>query len=241
MTGCSTRRSLLVLAPWVYHQKCGIGGGVLCYNVLRELAEYYDIHWISFDHTVNDLAGGKLALSELCKSVQTIPLPHRRFKVLWLRQLLGGAPVGAEFNRSDEFRTAVQKTVAEQKIDLVLCQFIEMAQYLDAAPAVPTVMDTQDLLMVSRFRQWKNATGFQRFNSALTWWAWSRYELRHYRKPSLLLALSESDRGVLQSFIEEVPCIFSPVATEVTSTPHVGGKHFLMVGNFEHAANVDGL
>jgi glycosyltransferase involved in cell wall biosynthesis len=241
MTDQSSRRSILIVAPWVYHDKCGIGGGVQCYHTLRHLAEHYEIHWISFDHTVNDLAGGKRALSEICRSVQTIPLPHRRFKVLWMHQLLGGPPVYAEFNRSKELRTAIQTTVTQRKIDLLLCQFTSMSQYVDAAPGVPAVIDTQDVWSVSRFRAWQQATGLQRWNKALTWWAWARYEFQHYRKASLLVAVSEADRGVLQGFVPEVPCILAPVATDVTSTPHAGGHHFLMVGNYEHAPNLDGL
>lgn len=241
--GPSGRPAVLVVAPWVYHPGCGIGGGVLCFEVLRRLAEHYELHWLSFEDTVNDLEGGKAALAGVCQSIRTVALPHRRFKLLWLKQALGGPPFEAEFARSDELRAAIGEICQARAIDLVLLQFPEMAQYADAAPkGVPTVIDVQDVWTVSRFRRLQTTSGWMRFNRFLNWLAWARHELRHYGRADALLALSENDAGVLRSFLPSTRVVLSPVATAIGPAVDVAaGRQVLMLGNYKHHPNADGL
>jgi polysaccharide biosynthesis protein PslH len=239
-----TRPPLVVVAPWVYHLRCGMGGGVLCFRMLKDLSAHYAIHWISFDVTVNDVEAGKAALREFCASVTTVAVPPRTARWrLRSRQLLGGAPVAAQVMSSPEMAATIGKVVRQTGAVAALFQFPPVAQYLDAAGAVPTIMDTQDVCMVSMFRKWRKASGFvRRLIDASTWYAWTRYEMRHYAKADLMLALSDTDAGVLRAFLPDVPCAVSPVASEVSSrAQRDAGSYVAMVGNFHHPPNVDGL
>jgi polysaccharide biosynthesis protein PslH len=242
--GMPGRPPLVVVAPWVYHLRCGIGGGVLCFRMLRSLSAHYDIHWVSFDVTSHDVEAGKVALAEFCASVTTVPLAPSQ--PLWrarLRQLLGGAPVAAQRMWSAELASTIRTLVQRADPVVALFQFPQVAQYLTAAAGVPTVMDVQDVCMVSMHRQWRKTSGFvRRLAKASNWLSWSRYEMRHYAQADLLLALSDTDAGVLRAFLPDVPCVMSPVATEVPApAPRGPGTYVAMVGNFHHPPNVDGL
>jgi glycosyltransferase involved in cell wall biosynthesis len=240
----SSRIPLVVVAPWVYHLRCGIGGGVLCFRMLEALSVHYDIHWVSFDVTSNDVEAGKRALAEFCASVTTVPLSES--KPLWLvrvRQLAGGAPIAAQRMWSDEMAATIQTVVKRSGARVALFQFPQVAQYIQSAGDVPKIMDVQDVCTVSIYRQWHKTSGLlKRLAKASTWFSWARYELRHYAQAQVLLALSDTDAGVLKAFLPDVPCVLSPVATEVS--PDIrrdSGSYVAMVGNFEHPPNVDGL
>ncbi|ABM93696.1 glycosyltransferase family 4 protein [Methylibium petroleiphilum] len=238
----SKRPSLVVVAPWVYHLRCGIGGGVLCFRMLRHLAQHYDIHWVSFDTTANDVEAGKRALAEFCASVTTVPMPAG--KPRWrgrLRQLLGGRPMAAPWSAAME--SAIRDTIVRSHAAAVLFQFPQVAQFVGAAAGVPAIVDTQDVCAVSLYREWRKTQGtLKRLIKALNWLAWSRYELKHYGQADLLLAISDTDAGVLRAYLPDVPCHVSPVATEIPPSVERGaGQYVAMVGNFFHPPNIDGL
>lgn len=238
------RPALVVVAPWVYHLRCGIGGGVLCFRMLRSLAAHYAIHWVSFDVTSNDVEAGKRALGEFCASVTTVPMaPAGPTWKARARQLLGGPPIAAQRTASPEMAATIGDVVRRTRAVAALFQFPQVAQYVGAARGVPTVMDTQDVCMVSMHRQWRKTKGtLRRLAKASNWLAWSRYEMKHYAEADLLLALSDTDAGVLRAFLPDVPCVLSPVATEVPAHVERGPGHYVaMVGNFHHPPNVDGL
>ena len=169
----SRRSAMVVVAPWVFHFRCGIGGGVLCFRMLKSLSEHYDIHWVSFDVTSHDVEAGKRALAEFCSSVTTLPLPP--LQPLWrarLRQLAGGAPVAVQRMASPDMAKTIRDAVQRAGAAVTLFQFPQVAQYLPAAAGVPTVMDVQDVCMVSMHRQWRKTSGFvRRLAKAINWYS----------------------------------------------------------------------
>lgn len=126
---------------------------------------------------------------------------------------------------------------------MILLQFPQTAQYMQAAGDVPVVMDVQDACMVSRYREWqKTSAPLKRLAKWITWIAWARYEHFWYSRASTLMAISENDLGVLNSFVPAVRCFYSPVAMEIgPSTVRVANGYVAFIGNFSHAPNRDAL
>jgi glycosyltransferase involved in cell wall biosynthesis len=243
--GLVTRSSVVVVAPWILHPNCGMGGGVLCFHALQRLSQLYDIHFVSFDLSANDPEGGKQALAAFCSSVTFVPRPRVTGSrlTLWVRQLLTGIPWEVSAFKSAEMVDRLRKIIVDHKPALALVQFPYVAQYIPVLAGMPVVMDVQDACMVSRFREWRRTNGrLRRLAKMLSWMAWAAHETRYYAKASALLALSENDHGVLSSFITEVPCFLSPVAAEITAhTPSTRERYVAFVGNFSHAPNRDAL
>lgn len=242
----TSRPVVLVVTPWLYHLRCGIGGGVLCFHMLRWLARDCDLHYLSFDHTPNDPEEGKRALGEFCRSVSVVPPPGPVGRVKALFDLVvRGVPRPVQNNASDAMRDAVTRRCHDVQPDVVLFQFPFVAQYIDAVPrGIPTLMDVQDACIVSRYREWRRAARLrEQLRTGLGWLAWFRHEVRMYGRASGLLALSETDEGVLKAFVPDVPTWLSPVATDLPDLrrerPVPGRVAF--VGNFGHAPNRDAL
>jgi glycosyltransferase involved in cell wall biosynthesis len=241
----STRPVVLVVAPWLYHLKCGIGGGVLCFHMLRALSEHCEIHWLSFDHTSNDPEAGKRALGEFCASVSVVPVPGHVGRVRAVVDLVvRGIPRPVQNLASRAMHAEVRAACERAKPDVVLLQFPFVAQYIDAVPAgIPTVMDVQDACIVSRYREWRRADTLREWlRSGLGWIAWFRHEVRMYGRANALLALSETDQGVLDAFVPDVPVLLSPVGTDIpASRREPRGARVVFIGNFGHAPNRDAL
>lgn len=239
------KRRVLVVSPWVYHPRCGIGGGVLCFDVLQVMAQDYEFHWLSIDETANDLAAGKVALAEICASVTTIPIVEKGSKAARrLKELVNGTPVEVQRLMEAKLHEKMVDIINNLQIELVWLQFPQTAyltRYARQAGA-HVMMDTQDVCSVSRFRQLTSTSGVDRAKRFIDWIAWGRYELGNYGASSLLLALSPNDLGVLRSFVPHVPAELSQVGTKVRNgRREYGGDTVLFVGNFNHYPNADGF
>lgn len=241
------REALVVASPWPYHPWCGIGGGVLCFQLLERLAETFDIHFVSFDQVPNDTEAGRSALARACASVTVIPAPKPVRGVLdpllQAAQVLTRRPREVRDMSSPDMAAAIARLAGAHDPVAVVLQFPPMAQYADAAPGAAVVVDVQDACVVSRYREWRRAAApLRRAARFVAWVAWLRYELRWYARADALIALSENDLGVLRSFVPEVPCLFSPVAADPVGGPRgPEGSYVAFLGNFAHAPNRDAL
>ncbi|NGM18659.1 glycosyltransferase [Roseomonas stagni] len=241
------RRRLIVVAPWPYHPACGIGGGVLCFELLRRLAHRFSIHFLCFDQVPHDREAGLRALGALCDSVTMVPLPAAEGGLAdkWgqLSQVPLRLPREARGMRSPAMAAALSRLARQWQPDAVLLQFPQMAQYADDAAGAPVVVDVQDAALVSRFREWRSTEGVaRRLTRLVAWLAWFRYELHWYARADGLVALSDNDHGVLRSFFPDRPCLLSPVAAEPRHLPPRGRDGYAaFIGNFDHAPNRDAL
>ncbi len=241
------REALVIVSPWPYHPTCGIGGGVVCFQLLERLAETFDIHFASFDQVPNDTEAGRNALARACSSVTVLPTPRPVRGVLdpllQSVQVLTRRPREVRDMSSPDMAAAVARLVREHDPAAVVLQFPPMAQYAPAAAGAAVVVDVQDACMVSRYREWRRAAApLRRAARFVAWLAWLRYELRWYAGADALIAISENDLGVLRSFVPEVPCFYSPVAADpVDGTRGPEGSYVAFIGNFAHAPNRDAL
>jgi glycosyltransferase involved in cell wall biosynthesis len=241
---------LVVVSPWPYHPTCGIGGGVVCFELLQRLADAFDIHFVSFDQVPNDTEAGHDALARACASVTVLPAPRpvrgARDVMLQSVQAFTRRPREVRDAWSPTMAAAVARLAREHAPAAVILQFPQMAQYAAAAAsaAAAVVVDVQDACMVSRYREWRSAAApLRRAARFVAWLAWLRYELRWYARADALIAISENDLGVLRSFIPEVPCVYSPVAADTVDAGARGpeGSYVALIGNFAHAPNRDAL
>ncbi len=241
---------LLVAAPMLYHPRCGNGGGVLCFELLRRLATRTEVHFVGFGGAPGeDDTAALVALRAVAHRVHVVPrlTPRLRGVASMLLQLATGMPRELRDLRSAAMRRCLSEVAAAVGVDCVLLQFPHMAQYAPALAGVPIVIDVQDACMVSRYREWRSSQAageglvrqWQRLHS---WWAWSRHELRDYAHAQRLMALTETDLGVLRAFLPQVPAFFSPVGWQPAAAPTVSvDGPVLLMGNFAHAPNADGL
>ncbi len=243
---------LLVAAPLLYHPRCGNGGGVLCFELLRRLAGRAEVHLVAFGGAPGeDEQPALAALRTVAHAVHVVPRPVPAVRGLasMLLQLASGVPRERRDLHSSAMHRRLAEVAAAARVDCVLLQFPHMAQYAPAVAGLPVVVDVQDACLVSRYREWRSsqAAGHSRWRQwqrLHSWWAWGRHELRDYAQAQRLMALSDTDLGVLRAFLPQVPAFLSPVAWEAAGPAAAAPRHggpVLLMGNFAHAPNADGL
>jgi len=246
-TPAPPRPALVIASPWAYHPGCGIGGGVLCFELLRRLSGRFDIHFVAFDAVPHDLEAGRRSLAEHCASVTLLPAPADRGRLAdragQLTQVLTRAPREVRSARSVGMAEEIARLVRTHAPAAVVLQFPQMAQYADAATGALVVVDVQDAATISRWREFRTARGgAKRLARFVAWLAWARYESHWYGRADTLLALSETDLGLLRGFLPEIPSLMSPVAVQPRPARRPrDGSRVGFIGNADHAPNRDAL
>src|SRR6185295_5899814 len=106
------------------------GGGVRMYHNIRILSTRHRVHVISF--VGSDEERERLrAVNAICESVTAVRrVPDFRPHWLSVRPFLA-----REFS-TPEMRRAVERTIRSERIDLLQCEYLQMAQFRD--PRLPS-------------------------------------------------------------------------------------------------------
>lgn len=238
------RPRVLLLSPFLYGEKAGNGGAVLCWAQLRQLAQHADLAFLGFSGVDEPAAESahRASLALQCERVADVPLRINKPSVLKARlgSLSLANPELATLCRQPQMEQALREAIGSFRPDVVWIQFPQMAQYVECCGEVPAVMDVQDAYTLSGFRQAQRRPGLRRW---LDWVCWARYEARHYARFASVLTLSQQDAQVLQAMNPAVPavCLGVPLgqARGSTVSPVPGRVGF--AGSFGHPPNVEGL
>jgi hypothetical protein len=233
----------------VYGEAVGHGGGVLCYNLLRRLAQEHVVRFIGFVS-----AGGSererscvADLRKYCESVVVVAHENTIWKRLAakLRALLSLTPFEASVFASSRMESALKDGIAQFRPNLIWLQFPQMAQYVAACTGCRTIMDVQDAYSVSAFRRARAERSLpKKLYRIWSWLSWVRYESSYYRRFDRVLAITQQDRYGLGVFSPGLKVDVSPAAVEVPSeksSPEDDAGRIVFMGSFSHAPNVDAV
>lgn len=237
---------LLVVSPFVVYPGVPHGGGALCWGQLQGLAQKHEVHFLAFAQEGAPELGTALPhLKSICASVTTVHQPLDRLTILRAKLAqLALKPVGASICDVAGMHAALQQLKQSIRPDAVLVQFPQMAQYVQDATDLPTLMDVQDAYSVSSFRQFKSTRGWlKRGQAFLNWLGWLRYEARWYPQFTAVAAITEQDRLGLEVFSPGLGAVTSPAAVALPAQrwAPVGRKSIAFIGSFTHLPNVAAL
>jgi hypothetical protein len=172
------------------------------FNLVRALAGRGHQVTLLALHPPGDDASGLSNLRGWCQSVRTVPLP--RWRPLWngLQALPTSIPFQAAYSRSPQMAQLIQRTLQEDRYDVIHLEHLRGAEFGHAvgAGSPPLVFDAVDsiTLLFERARQ-----GAPRWQSRLLAWLDLR-RTRHYegqltRRFARVLVTSPEDRDALAS------------------------------------------
>ena len=241
---------LLIVSPLAYYPGCGNGGGLICFRLLQGLASRHQIIFVGFsDLGAAEQAQAREALQQLCMAVHILPVPNKKaFGRLRarVRQWLGGPPVDADAFDAPEMHATLAEVLTRERPEIAILQFPYMAQYAgDLRGSVPVLMDVQDVFFVSRLREYaRQLSRWTRLKRLVAWVAWTRHEMKWYRRCDRLMALTEQDCAALGALVPDVPAFVNhpaiaerPFIALPPSAPRLVG----FAGSFDHPPNRDAL
>ncbi|WP_310733088.1 TIGR03087 family PEP-CTERM/XrtA system glycosyltransferase [Rubrivivax rivuli] len=120
------------------------GDKVRSYHLLRHLAERHQVHLGTFVDDPDDLQHLP-TVQRWCASVHAEQLHPRLARLASLRGLATGEALTEVYYRSPRLARWVAQTVARERIDATVVFSSSMAQYAQAHPAVPMLVDFVDV------------------------------------------------------------------------------------------------
>jgi ribosomal protein S18 acetylase RimI-like enzyme len=220
----SRRRRIAVLTPY-FPYPLSHGGAVRIFNLLREMAEEFDIFLFAFrdQETADDMA----PVLEQCARV--ILVGKSRYREPRWASLL--PPEVHEF-RSVAMRAAIERVRREYKIEAVQVEYTMLAPYAGDILVEHDV--TFDLYRQVRDRL---LTRTARVSRQWDYWRWRRFEMKWLKRYKHVVVMSEQDRRA----VDRPNVAVIPNGVDLTRfTPEVErpGRRLLFIGSFRHFPNI---
>jgi glycosyltransferase involved in cell wall biosynthesis len=185
------------------------------YNLIAGLARRHEVHLLAFGDPV---ASQGSPLDGLCQSIQVVPPPERSMAQRLKGLLFSRLPDMAQRLPSAEFRERLAATVARERPDIVEVEGIELAQYLfqvaeargdtgrGGARSPLLVYDDHNAEYVLQQRAFETDARQPRrwIPAAYSFVQWKRlrgYERRACEAADRVVAVSETDAGVLRDLV----------------------------------------
>jgi glycosyltransferase involved in cell wall biosynthesis len=225
---------MLTAYPPVLHTH---GGGVRMFHNIRLLAEKHNVRVISFveNDEERDLLKTVEPVCESIAGIQRVPdfSPH------WfsLKPFLVW-----EF-ATPEMYAAVDKVFREWKVDVLQCDYLQMAQY--RRPGVFSIFTAHEAVSPNLFHRFRHAGApIDRLRFFHRWMATLNYEASVCNRFNRVVTMTKEDAEFLRSYAHRAnirhipigvdPIYFKPSPDEPRRPPEV-----LFIGNFRHDPNVE--
>ena len=214
------RKRIAILTPY-FPYPLSHGGAVRIFNLMRELADSFDIFLLAFRdrETAADIA----PVLELCARVVLIGKPRYReprWSTLW-------PPEVHEF-QSPAMRIALERIRREYNIDMV------QVEYTFLAPFRGDVLVEHDVTFELQRQVFERNTNL---SSWWDYWRWRRFELEWIGRYSQVVVMSEQDKAMLAA----PNVIVIPNGVDLDRfAPEIErpGRRLLFIGSFRHFPNI---
>lgn len=215
------------------------GDKLRIYHQIKHLSEQHEIYLYAVTDTVpheSDLA----YLRQYCKKVEFWHLDNLSYFYNMMRRVNTDLPLQCSGLLDERFHQRILADIVTNKLDLVYCQLIRMAPYLDKVN-IPVVVDYMDALGV----------GMKRRANLASWYAKPIYQIEAKRvinyekeiasKYSALTIISDQDRNLMpikkDTYIHLVPNGID--ASYFTPNSAMPKYDVVFVGNLGYLPNVE--
>jgi sugar transferase (PEP-CTERM/EpsH1 system associated) len=234
------------------------GGKLRTWHVMRHLATRHDITYLSFaDASQSD--ADRAGMREVCSRLLTIPRtdPGKgtwRFYADAAGYVVDRVPYAVAKYRSDAYRAALERLIATERYDAIVCDFLPPVVNMPAlatatADKPPYILFTHNVESEIWRRHAEQATNpMSRFMLTQQWQRMLRFEGAALSRFDLVLAVSEADGRTFErlypgSLRAPVHVVQTGVDTDyfTPSTTAVERAHMVFTGSMDWLPNEDGM
>lgn len=134
-----------------------IGGDrIKSYHMLKHLAKTHEVSLVSFNHGGMPTAEQVQKLKDINVAVYPVPLNPIVAGLMSAKSVVSNLPLEVAFYTQGNFRSIVQRLMAEQKFDVGISFFMRTAEYLRSAP-VKKILVAEDCRTLYQSRSAHNA------------------------------------------------------------------------------------
>ncbi len=213
------------------------GGGVRMYHNIRILSEEHSVHVLSFVESDEERAAVE-AVRGICDSIAAIPR-KADFRPRWFSL----APFLIHEFDTPEMREAVESEFRSRKIDVIQCEYLQMAQYRRPGPfSILTEHEAVSANAVAAFQ--REIDPVEKLRLFSRWMAALNYEVSACQKFDRVVTMTKEDAGYLRSYarranIRHIPIGIDPEYFQPALQDPARPLEVLFIGNFRHTPNVE--
>lgn len=190
--------NILVLTPYIPYPP-NFGGSVRIYHLIRQLSRRHQIHLLSFREEVG--AGDPKGLEPFCKTITLIPrlVGDKRFRQMM--SMFSARSFQSRFNYSRPMQDALDRLVKDEKINVILVEFSQMAGFrFPSGPQVVVDEHNVEFDLLERMAAREGGLVRRLFNHTEAV-KFRREELAAVGNAALTLVTSERDGELLASHL----------------------------------------
>ena len=231
------------------------GGKLRTWHLMRQLARSHDISYVSFadaSTTAVDIAG----MREVASHVVTIPRTEAakgtaRFYLDAMQYLVDRVPYAVAKYRSTAYRRAVERLLATQQFDAVVCDFLVPVVNLPDTLPCPAILFTHNVESEIWRRHVETArNSVSRRLLEAQWRRMRRFERAALGRFDLVLAVSDADRQTFGRLFPDALTAPVHVVSTGVDTAYFAPRsdrqpaqrsHLVFTGSMDWLPNEDGM
>lgn len=207
------------------------------YHNIRILSEKHSVRVISFVESEEERAALE-SVRSICDAVGVVDRkpslgPH------WFSL----APFLIHEFDTLEMRDAIEREFRARRIDVIQCEYLQMAQYWRPGPL--TIFTAHEVASANAYQAFQG-TGdpIEKLRLFSRWMAFLNYEISMCNRFDRVVTMTEEDAGYLRSYAHRAGIRHIPIGIDVDYfQPHHGDSsqpvEILFIGNFRHTPNVE--
>jgi glycosyltransferase involved in cell wall biosynthesis len=223
------------------------GPKVKTWNVLKYLAERYEVTLVSFVR--GDQSDDVAHLQRYCRAVHTVPMERGAVRdgLAMVRSMLTGQPWMMVRDDRMVMRRLVDRLAAGGSFDVIHADQLNMAQYAERVPGAFKVLDAHNALWLLYKRLWETMSpGLRKLLLGRDWPLLRAYEGRMVHEFDAVLAVSHEDKAALQEAAgQPVDITVIPIAIDTDEVAVIEReaepRHILHIGTMYWPPNIDGV
>jgi len=214
------------------------GGGVRMFHNIRILAQQHSVHLLSFVENEEERECFK-PMEAFCESVGIVKrVPD--FGPHWFSL----APFMAWEFRTPAMHKAVDDVIRIHKINVVQCEYLQMAQYKRAGIlSILTIHETYSANAYDTFQ--KTVDAIEKLRMFSRWMSMLNYEISMCNAFDRVVTMTDEDAAYLRSYAHSANIRAIPIGIDtkefqpLTDAAREHPIQIVFVGNFRHTPNVE--
>jgi sugar transferase (PEP-CTERM/EpsH1 system associated) len=230
------------------------GGRLRTWHLMRHLASRHDITYLAFEGP-SDSAANREGMREVCGRLVTVPQGVEPVKGTWrfyaqaARYVFDRVPYAVSKYRSSAYRRQIERLLAEERFDAIVCDFLPPAINLRAQPPCPSILFTHNVEAEIWRRHAETATNIAtKYLFTQQWRRMLRFEGAALSRFDLVLAVSAADsrtfsRLYCDSLRAPIHVVQTGVDTEYFRPADTGASrtHLVFTGSMDWLPNEDAM
>lgn len=227
--------------PWPLDK----GDKLRAYHQIRHLSEHHDVYLFSLtDSSHPDQAADLTVLQAITKGIQVQPLSWWRRCIRLALAPFSSRPFQVHWFYQKSAQRALDAWVNEVEPDIILCQLVRMASYVQHAHRIPRVLDYMDALSAGMARQSRLAHPAMRWIYRIEYQRLKSFEAQVFDYFDGKTIISVADRKLIAHPERHLICVVpNGIDTDFFQLNKVrrqdGSPRILFTGNMSYPPNVD--